>query len=591
MLKEIFDRIGYSVMPQSEFNMYPKITDRAVWGKISPAVQREVISEAEGYLDYTYPMLPASMYMKFVNDGNRSEFEKPYFERRKVLGTVLMAECIENKGRFLNTIIDGIYCICEETSWVLPAHNCKNRYYGNDFSPLPLYNHGNIDLFGSMTAKLLSLAYYLMGDVLDKISPEITAMIERKIDFRILKPYMEYSDAFWMRETNNWNVHVNYYCFITFMLMAKEDGLRSEFLKKFVGMVDIYADAYNDDGGCDEGPNYWPGSGGNVFKIAELLKFVTYGKCNLFEVEKIRNIGAYLGNVNIYDNVFPAISDGGPTLAADFSCIYGFGKAIGNKAVMKIAKQIEKDTHIYDNIEAVLLTDEVRAFNADTESEAFVGLPNLQLAIWREDNIYMAIKAGHNKESHNHNDVGSFILYKNNNPVIIDVGTAPYTSKTFSPERYEIWYTNSRHHNVPQIGEMEQKPGREFAAKDFFCDAQHFSADIGAAYGKDIKWERSVEFNREKKEFDFSEKYALAEEKELSLSFMTEEKPIIKENEVLFNEGVRLLFDGAIAETQEIVPEKEYVIKAWKSVYKTTLKFRGKEGELCYRIEAGEEND
>lgn len=586
MLKEIFDTIGYDIMPQSEFNMYPKITDRTSWENISCDVRKEVIKEAEKYLDYKYPMLPTSMYMKFVNDGNRSEFEAPYHERRTVLGTVLMAECIENKGRFLNVIIDGIYCICEETTWVIPAHNCKNRYYGNDFSAIPLYNHGIIDLFSSSTAKLISLAYYLMKDVFDSISPEITAMIEREIDFRILKPYMQYSDGFWMRETNNWNVHVNYYCFITFMLMAKENELRSEFLKKFVSMVDIYLDAYNDDGGCDEGPHYWFGSGGNVFKIAELLKFVTYGKCNLFEIEKIRNIGAYIAKVHIYDNTVPAISDGGRVVLGDFARLYGFGKMIGNKAVMKIAKLIEEKKHIYDDIDAVRMIDEVRAFEADAEKEDFVGFPDLQLTIWREDDIYMAIKAGHNKESHNHNDVGSFILYKNNKPVIIDVGTAPfYTSKTFSPKRYEIWYTNSRHHNVPQIGDMEQQVGREFTAENFSCDREYYSADIGRAYGEGIKWNRSVAFNRAQKEISFSEKYSLQKEEEIILAFMTEEKPVISENCVLLNEGVKLYFDGAQASFEEIIPEKEYVIEAWENVYKVMLKFKGKEGIFNYGLQ------
>ena len=365
MLKEILDRIDYSVMSHDEFNMYPEISDRVAWGKISHAVRSEIISEAEKYLDYQYPMLPITVYMRFVKDGNRTQYQELYNKRRRVLGSVLMAECIENKGRFINTILDGIYCICEETTWVLPAHNCKDRYYGNDFSALPLCNNGLIDLYSSSTAKLLAMSYYLMKSVLDDISPEIGEMIERKINSRILKPYMSVTDSFWMRETNNWNVHVNYYCFITFILMAKEEEQRLAFMKKFAASVDIYLEAYNNDGGCDEGPEYWSGSGGNLFRIAELLKYVTYGKCNLFEVEKVRNIGQYPAKVNIYDTVFPSISDGAAVVLCDFSCVYGFGKAIGDTALMKLAQLMEKKRHIYHETEAVLLLDEVRAFNGE----------------------------------------------------------------------------------------------------------------------------------------------------------------------------------------------------------------------------------
>lgn len=585
MLKEIFADIGYKAMPQNEFNLYPKITDRAAWENISHAVRAEAIKEAEKYIDYEYPMLPVSKYMMFVNKGTRIEFQKPYNERRKALGTVLVAECLENKGRFINTILDGIYCICEETTWVLPAHNCKDRYHGNDFSAMPLYNHGVIDLYSASTAKLISLVYYLMKDILDEISPEISALIEREIDFRILKPYMEYSDGFWMRETNNWNVHVNYHCLITFMIMEKDNDRRTEFLKKFTDSVDIYLEAYNEDGGCDEGAGYWVGSGGNLFKIAELLKYITYGKCNLFDIQKVRNIGEYLAKVNIYDDVFPSISDSTPILSDDFSSIYGFGRETDNKALMKIAQTIEEKNHIYDSIDAIFLIDEVRAFNGDAEKEEFAGFYNLQLAVWRQDDIYMAIKAGHNGESHNHNDVGSFIIYKNNKPVIIDAGTAPYTSKTFSPQRYEIWYTNSQHHNVPQIGDCVQSAGKMYAARNFFCDSKRFSADIGSAYGDGIKWKREVIFNRKENKIEFIEEYSLKSEQEIILNFMTEEKPVTNESGVLLNEGAMLCFSNAEVDYEEITPEKDYIIKNWNNVYRIKIKFKGKEGIFNYELQ------
>lgn len=587
MLTEIFEIIGYDIMPQSKFCIYPKISERTVWDNISDTVSCEVISAAEKYLGYTYPMLPASKYMRFVGDGNRTEFQEPYNERRDVLGMVFIAECIENKGRFLNAIIDGIYCICEETTWVLPAHNCRDRYYGDDFSALPLYDHGIIDLYSSKTAALLSTVYYCLKDVLEDISPEITALIERKIDFHILKPYMEYSDGFWMRETNNWNVRVNYQCLLTFMIMEKSDALRSDFLRKCVKSVDIYAEAYNDDGGCDEGPEYWTGSGAVMFRIAELLKYITYEKCDLFKIEKIKNIGTYLSKVNIYDNIFPAISDSDPELLSGFADIFNVGRILENKSLMRIAGIIEKKHHVYSDIDSVLLLDEIRAFDFDVQNDKFAGFSDLQLAVWREDGIFAAIKAGHNDESHNHNDVGSFVIYKNNKPVIIDVGAAPYTSKTFSQRRYEIWYTNSLYHNVPQIGGREQKAGREFAAKNFRCDENHYSADIGGAYADNIKWNRSVTFDRSERKIKFSEKYSIPEKQDIILAFITEEKPVTGDRCVILNEGVKLFFDGAEALVEEIIPEEEYLIKSWKSVYKLTLKFKGKDGTFDYEFRLG----
>ena len=40
--------------------------------------------------------------------------------------------------------------------------------------------------------------------------------------------------------------------------------------------------------------------------------------------------------------------------------------------------------------------------------------------------------AGNNGESHNHNEVGSYMIYYNNRPVLIDVGSGTYTARTFN---------------------------------------------------------------------------------------------------------------------------------------------------------------
>ena len=46
-----------------------------------------------------------------------------------------------------------------------------------------------------------------------------------------------------------------------------------------------------------------------------------------------------------------------------------------------------------------------------------------------ERGFYVAAKGGHNAESHNHNDVGSFIVYADGYPALIDVGVEAYTAK------------------------------------------------------------------------------------------------------------------------------------------------------------------
>jgi hypothetical protein len=79
--------------------------------------------------------------------------------------------------------------------------------------------------------------------------------------------------------------------------------------------------------------------------------------------------------------------------------------------------------------------------------------------------VVLAIKAGHNDENHNQNDVGSFILHVDGESLLTDPGRGLYTRQYFGPERYENIFANSYGHSVPRIGGQKQKEGREFCGQ------------------------------------------------------------------------------------------------------------------------------
>jgi hypothetical protein len=135
-------------------------------------------------------------------------------------------------------------------------------------------------------------------------------------------------------------------------------------------------------------------------------------------------------------------------------------------------------------------------------------LPDLQVMAARTGSgspsgLFLAAKGGHNAESHNHNDVGNFIVYYNGQPVIIDAGVGAYTAKTFSSERYTIWSMQSQFHNLPTVNGFMQEAGRNFAADNphYFSDDKRvrFSIGLSSCYPKDAaieKWKRTFEFER-----------------------------------------------------------------------------------------------
>ena len=93
--------------------------------------------------------------------------------------------------------------------------------------------------------------------------------------------------------------------------------------------------------------------------------------------------------------------------------------------------------------------------------------------------LYVAAKGGHNNESHNHNDIGEFVVYLDGLPLLIDAGVETYSRKTFSPQRYEIWTMQSAYHSLPTIDGVQQSPGEQFAARDvhYAADDDHAAAD------------------------------------------------------------------------------------------------------------------
>jgi hypothetical protein len=110
------------------------------------------------------------------------------------------------------------------------------------------------------------------------------------------------------------------------------------------------------------------------------------------------------------------------------------------------------------------------------------------------------MKGGTNGESHNHNDVGSFIIYADNEPLFIDPAVGEYTAKTFSKDRYSIWTMQSQYHNLPQINGVDQKDGQEYAAKMISHKAGQLTLDIAGAYPEEAQvksWKRSISSKKE----------------------------------------------------------------------------------------------
>jgi hypothetical protein len=168
--------------------------------------------------------------------------------------------------------------------------------------------------------------------------------------------------------------------------------------------------------------------------------------------------------------------------------------------------------------------------------------------------LYLAAQGGHNAESHNHNDVGNFMVYSNGQPAIVDVGVETYTAKTFSAQRYDIWTMQSAYHNCPTIDGAMQSAGRRFAASEvsYRADdaASEFQLNLATAYPKEANlasWHRTLRLLRQRNEIELVDDYALRSPAKLvTLTLMTccAVKPEAA-GTLALGDAVKVLYDAA----------------------------------------------
>jgi len=114
--------LSKSLASASAWHPFPKADDREPWQSLPSDVSEGIVKRAEVVLGTEWASLPATVFLEYKRTGNRSHYEALNFTRRGRLSNLVLAECIEGKGRFVDEIANGVWLICEETFWGVPAH-------------------------------------------------------------------------------------------------------------------------------------------------------------------------------------------------------------------------------------------------------------------------------------------------------------------------------------------------------------------------------------------------------------------------------------------------------------------------------------
>ncbi len=494
-LTKYYGTLKGKILPQADFRLFSDCGEIVKDGSldfslVDEAHRQKWIDDAEALLDTPYPQVLASDFIRFYRNGNRSVYQSAYFGRRRMLIIFALAEAMEGKGRFDDRIMDGIWLICDETDWVLPAH----IPYQYALYPWYKQEHPYIDLFSAETGSLLAWVYTLVGGRMDAITPQINERLLYTLNERILKPFREHYMG-WMglhgEKVNNWNPWILSNILAVTALCEPDTERREAIAERAIAGLDAFFDSYHSDGGCDEGPSYWTAAGASLFDSLELLYDMTGGYVDLFGEELVRRMGEYEADFHIAGESFVNFADCPAYVRPSGALIHRYGRRVGSERLMGFGSMLVSEYPAeagYDNM-ASKLYRVVKNLFEKTESagsyrpSAQCWYDGIQVMIEREkeaagEGFFLAVKGGHNAESHNHNDVGTFTVFLDGKPLLLDAGVGEYTKKTFSPDRYQIWTMNSDYHNLPTVNGVIQKPGREYAADAVVYEKENHSLSL-----------------------------------------------------------------------------------------------------------------
>jgi len=483
------------MLPESPRGVGPTIADRLAWQNVAEAPQfKDVIERAQQSLSQPIPEVTDDLFLDYSRTGNRTRCQRVLSVRHGRIAQLALAECIENRGRFLPAIEEAIRDVCSEKTWVMPAHDHSLRNFNRTIH--------EIDLAVAGLSWNLATVDYWLGD---KLSGPTRKLIRDELERRTFTPFTGMVTEgkprlWWATGTNNWNAVCLAGVTGSALAMIESPQRRAFFIASAEKYVQYFLSGFTADGYCSEGVGYWNYGFGHYVMLAETIHQATGGQVDLFAPAVIRPIALFGRRMEIASGIYPAFADCSVGSRPDTQLM----AFLSRRFRLGLADVERQGLLLADGPTTRLFALGLYGFpNSATKIPAAADSTPQPLRDWFPDAgilicrpgadkkhaLAVALKGGHNAEHHNHNDVGSYLVVLDGDAPLVDPGAETYTARTFSSKRYESGVLNSLGHPVPRVAGKLQRTGRSAAAKvlktEFTDQTDTAVLDIRAAY--DVK--------------------------------------------------------------------------------------------------------
>ncbi|MEI7732327.1 MAG: heparinase II/III family protein [Verrucomicrobiota bacterium] len=479
-----------AMLSEQPFAFGPKINDREAWQRLAAhKAFAKVVKDAEKTLATPMLEMTEEIYMLFKKTGRRTaEYNKVRGDRYGRVSRFAMAECIENKGRFIKPLEAVLRAICQEKTWIYNFHDGSlNDYSGKKIS---------IDLSSVDLAQNLGECLYLLGD---RLSPETRQLVTAKLRERIFDPYHKAVDGTgarigWITADMNWNSVCHAGVVAAALAVCPDRKERAFFVAAGEKYSDDYLRGFGGDGYCAEGMGYWNYGFGNYVQLCESVYQATKGGVDMYKLPGAREAALYPVRIHLINELYPAYADCGLNSKPGMQLMSYINRRykLGLKEFI-----VPNFTTAGGGLIGSLMyscSNSATARPAAAGKEFYEirslfdhgGVLNCRPTPGTANRMAVSLKGGHNNEPHNHNDLGSFVVVVGKETLILDPGGEVYTARTFSKDRYLSKLLNSYGHPVPVIAGKLQRPGADAKAiittKNFTDQTDTYTMDIRSAY-------------------------------------------------------------------------------------------------------------
>lgn len=468
----------------------PAHADKGTWETLrsdpltAPAVE-SILETAADTREQPVPELPASLFLEYERTGNRANYHAVEERRWRRLSTFALAECFEREGRYLDPVLDYAWSICEQSSWLVSAH-----VEGGLPRPNPPESQ-EIDLHASMAARTLAELDYLLGE---QLHPALRERIRHEVDRRVLTPYLQREDFSWLQPPVNNHNAVNNAGAAMAALYLEDADRAAEIVQKAADSLEAYLGSFDRDGCTAEGFGYWSYGIMHYVLLSSLLEAMTAGAYDLCSPPVLERIARYPLRVGLSPGTYVPYSDECADKPRPPYPLCWLGERFDLPALAAQGR-----TEFSEHWEYFMFPSTLRnlLWSRSAPERVTESPPKRDFLSGHQwwfargtpgdpDGLVVAAKGGHNDESHNHNDCGTFVVHWRGESLLTDLGRHSYESGYFGEDRYGYLATRSLGHSVPYVNGCEQEPGGEYAAavRDRTAgeDRETVTLDIGGCY-------------------------------------------------------------------------------------------------------------